>query len=40
MARILVKISAQQLEDFAAKEIAKGLLPEMVRRLIQASPTG
>jgi hypothetical protein len=32
-----VKISAQQLEDFAAKEPAKGLLPELVRRLIQAT---
>jgi len=31
-----VKISAQQLEDFAAKEPARGLLPELVRRLIQA----
>jgi hypothetical protein len=35
-----VKISAQQLEDFAAKEPAKGLLPELVRRLIQASADG
>lgn len=35
-----MKISAQQLEDFAAKEPAKGLLPELVRRLIQASAGG
>lgn len=35
-----MKISAQQLEDFAAKEIAKGLLLELVRRLIQASSDG
>lgn len=35
-----MKISAQQLEDFAAKEPAKGLLPELVRRLIQASADG
>lgn len=35
-----MKISAQQLEDFAAKEPAKGLLPWLVRRLIQASADG
>jgi hypothetical protein len=35
-----VKISAQQLEEFAPKEPAKGLLPELVRRLIQASAEG
>lgn len=35
-----MKISAQQLEDFAAKEPAKGLLPELVRRLIQAGTEG
>ncbi|WP_426701524.1 hypothetical protein ACPPVV_00465 [Rhodanobacter sp. Col0626] len=35
-----MKTSAQQLEEFAAKEPAKGLLPELVRRLIQASADG
>lgn len=35
-----MKISEQQLEEFAAKEPAKGLLPELVRRLIQASADG
>lgn len=32
-----MKISAQQLEDFAAKEPARSLLPELVRRLITAT---
>lgn len=32
-----MRISAQQLEDFAPKEIAAGILPELMRRLIQAT---
>lgn len=34
---LVLKITAQQLEEFASKSLAKGLLPELMRRLIRAT---
>jgi len=34
-----VKITAEQLESFASKSLAKDLLPELMRRLVRASGT-